>query len=164
MLEEYGQESDLYELIQETQWPATERGAAMDSLAKALNARNVYTAAVNLDKSVEIAWDHPAIVHLEHGNEQHYVVWLPGERGSPRRVWDGVGSVVRDPRRFASLRTGPVLLTSDRPISPSAVVGKPQPRSSGWRTPIGFTIAVLLGFGCGYLVPQRQSHQQGEGP
>ena len=125
VLEFYGKEADLMELIREIQWPATEQGASMAALAKALNSRGIYTAAVDVDPSCEIVWDFPVIVHLARNDYEHFVVWLPPKSaGSAPRIWDGPPSRALVLGEFNSLRTGPLLVTSDRPIPDTVVVAR----------------------------------------
>lgn len=112
---------DLPDLVREIQWPDVYSGSSMDALRSALESRGLLTRAVTIPKTVDIDWTHPVIVHLRRKNEEHFVVWLPeGVDSTSPVVWDSslglLGSGDALPA-FNALRTGPVLLTSDRAIA-----------------------------------------------
>lgn len=152
VLQEYGIETELIDLIREMQWPAVEEGTSMQDLAAALTKRGLYAKAVDLDPQYDIEWDHPAIIHLEKDGVAHYVVWMPATKPmTSGRVYDNEGTEAVKPGRFDQLRTGPVLLTSDKPILDADAFGK-RVRSKATSPWLWLAAALLMvgGFGCGW--------------
>jgi ABC-type bacteriocin/lantibiotic exporter with double-glycine peptidase domain len=116
---------DIFDLVRECQWPDIEGGATLDSLARALGKRGVYTTALRTAPGAVIRWPCPVLLHMGgDGPIGHYVVWLPGSPPGTSRVWTGLDGVRTGPTSsLGRLRTGIVLLTSPGPIiDPTAAV------------------------------------------
>jgi hypothetical protein len=123
ILQYFGQDEDLLSLIRELQWPAIESGTSLKALREALERRGIHSVAVSIDRDHEIDWPKPAIVHLSNCGYNHYVVWLPPQ--PPKlgaRLWNGGSSTQFAAANFNSMRSGPVILTSDAPIDDPALV------------------------------------------
>jgi len=137
VLHEYGISAETGDLIREVQWPAVEDGSTIVALTEALKRRGIFSRVVNVDKKFKISWNHPAIVHLESNGKSHFVVWLPPlDPHSEGRVWDhdlSEAVLHKEKKGFERFRSGPVLLTSDKPISDSAIAGKAN-SPGGWTT------------------------------
>lgn len=131
VLEYYGLEVDLLDLIREMQWPNTNAGSTLEGLSRSLEQRGLQTRAVALGPLEELAWTGPAIVQCQIEGFLHFVVWLPPQGpGRQPRLWDGVQSDAFLARRLERSLTGPVLLVSDREIPASAIVAATLPDNS----------------------------------
>lgn len=125
ILRQYGRTTELIELIRAVQWPDIERGATMKSLEACLQQRGVHTFAMRLSPSARLQWPQPVLVHLHHDQspEEHFVVWLPSSSRALVHYWDGLlGRKIVSSDEFARMRSGAVILTSDRPINESQIV------------------------------------------
>ena len=165
VLAHYGIDVDLATLVHETQWPVVEQGASMDSLSKALETRSIHTAVVSLPGTSEIAWPHPAIVHLAFRKQEHYVVWLPGsESDDSPMIWDGARSPAVMHGDVNQLRSGPVLLTSPNPIPDSAIAAHQSAEMPAGPSLLTFVSSVSASFVCGLLLahlrpfPRKPAH------
>lgn len=128
VLQHYGIESDLIDLVKETQ-SDFEAGASLAVLDDALRRRGVFTAALKLSPNALLQWPHPVLVHLspETGEIGHFVVWLPTQDGSQSQVWNGLsGTQTGLESVLAKKRSGYVLLTAATEIR--------QPEAAAQRT------------------------------
>ena len=122
VLQHYGHDADLVDLIKEIQWPRLEEGASLETLSAALEARAVSTAALRLGSDVQLCSREPVIVHIQRrdGDAEggHFVVWLPASNEAHVHYWDGLnGIIVEDRASFARAASGVVLITSANPIT-----------------------------------------------
>lgn len=142
LLEYYGKgkDTELVELIRETQWPDLERGASLAALSKSLEGRGIYTHALRLPAEAGLRWPFPVILHLQGvtpGDSAggHYVVWLPESSPSRTLVISGLDQLHEGPfSRLSQRMSGYVLLTSNRPIQnpQSAILRSGLERLAFW--------------------------------
>lgn len=128
VLQHYGIESDLIDLVKETQ-SDFEAGASLAALDDALRRRGVFTAALKLSPNAALQWPHPVLMHLspETGEMGHFVVWLPTPDGSKSQVWNGLSGTQSGLESvLAKKRSGYVLLTAAAEIR--------QPETAAQRT------------------------------
>lgn len=120
LLSFYGHDEDLYALVKEIQWPDVSQGASLDSLARSLRKRGVYTSGVLLSDKAGLTWDYPSLVHFRATGESglgHFAVWMPSSDCTQTRLWSGLaGYEVMPTLEFNRVRSGEVLLTSPHPI------------------------------------------------
>jgi hypothetical protein len=165
VLQSFGQNVELWNLVQEIQWPDYKKGASLDALEQALEARGVHARLIKMDPRAEIVWDHPVIVHLATNDKSHYVVWLPPKKqGETPTYWDGAVNSPLGPQSFLTARTGAVLLTSDQTISENPTVGsrtyRNEPRIQMRNYIVGANVVVLgsiLGYCLSIRAPSRKS-------
>lgn len=122
----YNRESDLMEIIKEIQWPDVATGTSMDRISQALGRRGIYSKAMYIEPSSPIKWHGPVVVHLKPLNSKspdqigHFVVWLPNSTDVNILLHCGLAGVQSGKASdFAAIRSGYILVTSDRPISQS---------------------------------------------
>ena len=79
ILQWYGHNEDLIEIIRETQWPAVEAGSSLAKLQDAIDSRGIHTCALRVGDGRRLTWSYPAIVFIPAATPPigHYVVWLP---------------------------------------------------------------------------------------
>lgn len=149
VLEHYGLEVDLLDLIQETQWPNANAGSSFEGLSRSLERRGLHARAVRLGSLEELAWTGPAIVQCQVEGFMHFVVWLPPQGPDrPPRLWDGSQSDAFQARLLERSLTGPVLLVSDREIPDSAIAAVFLPDNSSLLRRVFLVggLAIVMGF------------------
>ncbi len=128
VLQHYGIDSDLIDLVKETQ-SDFEAGASLATLDDALRRRGVFTAALKLSPNAILQWPQPVLMHLSPETEGmgHFVVWLPTTDGSRSQVWNGLsGTQTGLESVLSKKRSGYVLLTAAAEIR--------QPETAAQRT------------------------------
>ncbi len=119
VLDYYGHEEGVIEIVREIQWPHLSRGCSLADIEDALRKRGIHTQAIRLESRATLDWPHPVILHLSAGRNEmgHFVVWLPCSTGGAADIWDG-GLRIRQvaQRSLSEQRTGFALLTSPKPI------------------------------------------------
>jgi ABC-type bacteriocin/lantibiotic exporter with double-glycine peptidase domain len=157
ILQQFGHRSELLTLLQELPLSEVSRGASLQSLQELLERRGVYCEALAVSPQGVLRWGHPVLVHLEDKNDPqsgHYVVWLPTSSGEYCDIWDGAhGSYSCSERRFASSRSGAMLLTSPTKIEDSrraVTLGPAVALTLLWGS------AISLGVTCVYLMLRWQ--------
>lgn len=121
ILKYYGKNGvDLVDLVNEIQGEQVDRGATMERLKNALDARGMFTFAGEIPLGGRLRWPHPVIVHLRSEDPRgmgHYVVQLPSEGGTAI-VYSGLSGYQKGSEKdLAGRMSGHVLLTSPEPIS-----------------------------------------------
>ncbi len=145
VLEYYGVNEDLIDLVKEVQWPDLESGASFAAIEKALRGRGVHTCALRIDPKARLPWDYPIVLHLKARSDiGHYVVLLPTEGDGVPSLWMGLGCIEEVPwERLARELSGTVLLTSPTAITaPERAVQSP----TNWLA-LGLIVVVLLALG-----------------
>ncbi len=119
-------EEELYDIVREIQWPDTEAGATLLSVATALERQGVRTYAMKMPRTSELAWPHPVIMHIDGDSRGgHYILWYPPTADGLHRVWTGPEGWVKGPwEEVTRGRTGSVLLTAPSPITHPEVAVK----------------------------------------
>lgn len=119
VLQHYGIDAELQDLVREMQWPELEKGATLDSMSQALERRGVHTCVLKVDPSTRLAWRDPVIVHLQGAKEAlgHYLVLLPGAASGEVDEYVEFTNVNHYPADAIRERmSGVVMLTSSKPI------------------------------------------------
>jgi ABC-type bacteriocin/lantibiotic exporter with double-glycine peptidase domain len=143
ILEHYGYQVGLEELIRELQWPEIDKGTSLGDLSQALEKRGLHVRAIAYPEDVPIRWSHPVVLHFEQGEVGHFAVLFPSEDGEKVVLWSpGVGSLPFRTDVCFEKRTNAVLLTAPFPITDSQV--EALPRGKGIIYPIAFGFSLLL--------------------
>src|SRR5579871_593574 len=88
VLEYFGQHEELVELVRQIQWPASSTGATLEQLQQVIQSRGIQTRAIQMPRSADFRWNHPAIFHLVLNDSPHFVVWLPpSSPGANPIIW-----------------------------------------------------------------------------
>ena len=122
VLRHYGQDASLFDLVKECQWPDFEKGSSMDSLAKALEKRGIYTASLHLKDGLksDLVWPGPMIATLSTGNMPfHYTTLINASDGTLNCIEDFPIFFSRHHTEYKSYIY--LLLTSNKPISQSDI-------------------------------------------
>lgn len=149
LLNYYGQEADLIDLVKEMQWPTIEAGSSMETIEKALNKRGIHTVGMTVAEDARLQWPHPVVVHMKvEGNKTgHFLVW-PSPSTETNLFWCGLrGNQEISDSDFTKRFSGAILLTSPEPIlNPGAAV-KPSgvPAFVWWICCVGllFVFAIV---------------------
>lgn len=146
VLQHYGIESDLIDLVKETQ-SDFEAGASLAALDDALRRRGVFTATLKLSPNAVLQWPHPVLMHLTPETEGigHFVVWLPTSDRTQVQVWTGLAGIqTGSESRLAAKRSGVVLLTSPTTIEQPTSASASTIRWGGWSTWIMWSGLLIL--------------------
>lgn len=149
LLQYYGREADLIELVREIQWPDLASGASLDALDKALNERGIHTFGMQLAPQARLEWPYPVLIHLkvEGAEIGHYAVWLPSSSGKVA-LWNGLLGIQQvSGGELAKCGTGAILLTAPKTITnpASAVKGAGLPTFT-WVLCFSGVVCVLFVF------------------
>ncbi len=163
ILKQYGKQVELHDLIQEIQWPHLEAGSNLADLQKSLNKRGIHTAAIQISSGAKLDWTEPVLVHLKPGISitpetlGHFVVWLPSSTSDIVHLWFGPKGIHQGSNnRFASIRSGAVLLTSQRPIDQSSLaISRSISEWWAWMFLVGGLASVLLSLAYRLVVHRR---------
>lgn len=120
VLEHYGQDVELTDLVRELQGATVDRPASLAEMTRVLESRHVYAAGVRLSPRDlrHLSWPDAVIAHFNHGGSSvgHFRV-LFADR-APMRVWDGLaGESAARTNQWAAHASGTILLTSRSPIA-----------------------------------------------
>lgn len=152
VLQHYGIESDLIDLVKETQ-SDFEAGASLANLNDALRRRGVFTAALKLSPNSVLQWPHPVLMHLSSETEGmgHFVVWLPTQDGSESQVWNGLSGTQTGPESvLAKKRSGYVLLTATAEIPQPEAAARRKNRLDLWFLFCLVGVVALIGVMASY--------------
>jgi len=137
VLEYYGCNIDLTDLIYELQWPDVHAGSCLADIAKSLTNHHVYVRAVLVPAELPICWPHPVIVHFMHDSGGHFAVLLPSPHHAQGVLWSR-GRVIDFPgKSLLAHRTDIILLTSPCPINDSDL----HTLTPAWR---GLTVLAIV--------------------
>ena len=148
LLNRYGRDVELVDLVKEIQWPDLEAGASLEQIQKCLNSRGIHTSAIRIAPDRRLRWPHPAILHIVAGDSPmgHYVVQVPGETpSSDALIWAGLEGWRRG--RWEEVTrgfSGVALLTSPEPITDVGSSIGPVPMSRlVWVAALATAVALL---------------------
>lgn len=160
VLEYYGRQEQLADLVREMQWPDVELGTSMQAIRDALERRGIHTRAVRRQPGTIVRSTRPVIVHVHPNGDStrgHFVVWLPGSTNRTVSIWNGLHGLQEIPiERFLSEMSGVVLCTSRNPaeVHGSALVRSTRlrrfvcgPLADMWLVlfpPIGILVTFIL--------------------
>lgn len=125
ILQHYGIQADLIELVKEIQWPDFEAGASLAAIQDALQKRGIHACAMRIDPQSRLRWNDPVLLHLKGDTEVgHYVIRLPSGKPDRETLWVGLGCKEEVlPEKLSVEMSGVILLTSAEPITePEAAV------------------------------------------
>jgi ABC-type bacteriocin/lantibiotic exporter with double-glycine peptidase domain len=94
ILQAFGKDVDLTELIIEAQWPNLRDGASLEVLAGSLKKRGIHVLAISVAhlRTKRLVSPYPILLHIAPDESGlrigHYVVWLPCSATELQRVWD----------------------------------------------------------------------------
>lgn len=133
VLQHYGQQAELIDLVRELQGAAIDRPANLADMKRAIQRRGICAEGVRIAPADlrRIMWPEPVIAHLSgtDGAAGHFCVLPPAEPGpgASSRIWDGLGgsSELHGGEAFGTF-SGVVLVTARSPISEVRGVLRPR--------------------------------------
>lgn len=119
-------------------------GSSLANLQRAIERHGLHTYAISINDDLDLRWSGPAIVHFSPAADLgHFVVQLPSDAGGDCSIVDHQGIHNCTPSALAKMRSGAVLLVSDKRISMQQAVSAVA-RSSPWQARLLFGVAITM--------------------
>jgi hypothetical protein len=152
VLEHFGQDAYLIDVIEDVQGGDLSDGASMAELAEYLEKRSLHTAIVSCSALDLPSWTGPAILHV---NGDHFVV-LEKCNGLSGVIWDGLSGTHEESWwELKSHWSGAMILISDQ-----AIDGRPFTSPTLRRSALAIGLILIAAGGLGLAFKRRSDDRR----